>query len=254
MKQDAQRPKAKPIGLIADSPSKPEWAKIRPKNAGTLILVDSTGRKPRVLMGKRHERHRFMPGKYVFPGGRVDPADSRIQPLTEFDEKTKARLLYKMRGGERPALARGFALAAIRETFEETGLLVGRKTDTAPASKSASWGRFFSHGIAPALDDVAFIARAITPPRRPRRFDARFFAVEASAIASDAGRKETPEDELLELDWLSFDQARSIDIPNVTRMVLTELEQRMLNGGIHAPHHKVPFIYLHGRSFVREEL
>jgi len=48
---------------------------VMPKDAATLILLDCTGSEPKVLMGKRHDRHVFMPGAYVFPGGRVDPID-----------------------------------------------------------------------------------------------------------------------------------------------------------------------------------
>ena len=55
---------------------------ITPKDASTLILLDRSGSEPKVLMGKRHDRHVFMPGAYVFPGGRVDPIDrSNIRTL-----------------------------------------------------------------------------------------------------------------------------------------------------------------------------
>ena len=101
---------------------------------------------------------------------------------------------------------------------------------------------------------MVFIARAITPPRRPRRFDTRFFAIDASAIASDAGRVETPSDELLEVNWLSFEEARAINIPNITRFVLGEIEQRLEAGHLAAPRRPVPFFYLRGRKFVREDL
>jgi 8-oxo-dGTP pyrophosphatase MutT (NUDIX family) len=61
----------------------------RPRDAATLILLDRDRGSVRVLMGRRHMRHAFMPGKFVFPGGRTDPADSRIpvaSPLTPEDE------------------------------------------------------------------------------------------------------------------------------------------------------------------------
>src|SRR5712691_5911065 len=94
---------------------------VRPKDAATLILVDRSGRVPKVLLGKRHARHKFMPGKFVFPGGRVDPADKRMPVARALDPNAQAHLMKRLR---RPnaAKARALALAAIRETFEETGL------------------------------------------------------------------------------------------------------------------------------------
>jgi 8-oxo-dGTP pyrophosphatase MutT (NUDIX family) len=97
---------------------------VRPKDAATLILVDRAGRVPKVLLGKRHHGHKFMPGKFVFPGGRVDPADRRMPAARPLDPSTEAHLMKRL---QRPSVekARAFALAAIRETFEETGLLLG---------------------------------------------------------------------------------------------------------------------------------
>jgi 8-oxo-dGTP pyrophosphatase MutT (NUDIX family) len=96
---------------------------VRPKDAATLILVDRDGRVPKVLLGKRHHGHKFMPGKFVFPGGRVDPADRHMPVARPLDPSTEAHLMKRL---QRPsaARARAFALAAIRETFEETGLRV----------------------------------------------------------------------------------------------------------------------------------
>lgn len=239
---------------LVSAPPDPNWKPIRPKNAATLVLIDRSGGTPRVLMGRRHDKHRFLPGKYVFPGGRVDPADSRIAPLSDVTPDTRRRLLHKMRGGARTSMARALALAAVRETYEEAGLLVGQSVDAPPRTRSPSWKRFFAHGVVPALDGMVFVARAVTPPRRPRRFDTRFFALDASAIASDAGRVETPTDELLEVSWLSFEEARAIDIPNITRFVLGEIEERIEAGDLAAPRRPVPFFYMHGRKFVRENL
>src|SRR5262249_21342533 len=101
---------------------------VRPKDAATLILVDRTGAVPKVLLGKRHMRHKFMPGRYVFPGGRVDPADRSMPVARSLDPAALAQLMKRL---QRPtaAKAQAFALAAIRETFEETGLLLGLRND-----------------------------------------------------------------------------------------------------------------------------
>src|SRR4029453_7005207 len=97
---------------------------VRPKDAATLILVDRAGRVPKVLLGKRHHGHKFMPGKFVFPGGRANPAARRPPAARPLDPSPEAHLKKRL---QRPSAekSRAFALAAIRETFEETGLLLG---------------------------------------------------------------------------------------------------------------------------------
>src|ERR1051325_5648744 len=100
---------------------------VRPKDAATLILVDRSGKVPKVLLGKRHHGHKFMPGKFVFPGGRVDPADKLMPVAKPLDPHAEANLMKHLQRAS-AAKARAFALAAIRETFEETGLLLGVPT------------------------------------------------------------------------------------------------------------------------------
>ncbi|HXL98843.1 MAG TPA: hypothetical protein VN932_02860, partial [Rhizomicrobium sp.] len=147
--------------------------RLRPKDAATLVLVRRESAGPRVLMGQRHGGMAFMANKFVFPGGRVDAGDGRIAAGGALRPHVAARL-----GNG----ARGYALAAIRETFEETGVLVGERAGTIPRTRSPAWRKFFAHGIVPRLDTLDFIARAITPPNRTRRFDARFFMADASCI------------------------------------------------------------------------
>src|SRR6187402_760681 len=90
---------------------------MRPRDAATLILLDRTGETVRVLMGRRHKRHAFMPGKFVFPGGRTDPADSRVIVASGLHPHEEAKLTA---GAGRTSLARAraIALSAIRETYE----------------------------------------------------------------------------------------------------------------------------------------
>lgn len=231
-----------------------DWQLIRPRDAATLMIVDSSGRQPRVLMGRRHERHRFMPGKYVFPGGRVDPGDRRMAVSGDFRPEVMDKLLYRMRSPRSAAKARGLALAAVRETLEETGLLIGERTGQPPATRSPGWRVFQAHGVTPSLEGMMFIARAITPPRRPRRFDTRFFAVDAGAIADKAHFEETDANELLEINWLTFDEARDLDLPNITRFVIGLLQTRLESGDPASPEHPVPFYFMRGRRSVCEEL
>src|SRR3954468_6958448 len=95
---------------------------VQPRDAATLILVDRSSNPAKVLLGRRHDSHKFMPGKYVFPGGRVDPLDRRLAARAHLDPHVETRLLQKVQRPS-PGSARALVMAAIRETFEETGLL-----------------------------------------------------------------------------------------------------------------------------------
>jgi 8-oxo-dGTP pyrophosphatase MutT (NUDIX family) len=201
---------------------------LRPKDAATLVLVRREGDAPRVLMGQRHGNMAFMANKYVFPGGRLDAADMRIPVASELRPEVAARAAH----GASPARARGLALAAIRETFEETGILLGERAEKLPRTRAPAWKKFFAHKIMPRLDTLEMIARAITPPNRTRRFDARFFMADASAIAHQLEGAET--EELLTPAWLTLEEARALDLPSITRSVLDEVEAR-LGGDVNRP-------------------
>jgi 8-oxo-dGTP pyrophosphatase MutT (NUDIX family) len=198
---------------------------LRPKDAATLILVKRDGGTPRVLMGRRHEGMAFMAGKYVFPGGRIDPGDQRVLVASDL----RPEVLAKLSHGISPTRAKGLALAAIRETFEETGVILGERAAKIPRTRTEAWKRFFAHGLVPRLDTLDYIARAITPPNRTRRFDARFFMVDAAHIGRALDHVES--DELLEACWLTFAQARAQDLPTITRRMIDEVEARVANPG-----------------------
>jgi 8-oxo-dGTP pyrophosphatase MutT (NUDIX family) len=198
---------------------------VRPKHAATLILVRHDSGEPRLLMGCRHRGHDFMPNKWVFPGGRVDRCDFTAPAARELRPDVAGRLAEtapRARG-----LPRALAMAAIRETFEEAGLLVARPSPPRPAV--GGWRAFLEAGAAPDLAALDFIARAITPPSQPKRFDARFFTADASALMSLTRAGETGE--LGEIDWFTLDQIEALDLPNVTRFVVRELAQRLKEPG-----------------------
>src|SRR6058998_3405460 len=92
---------------------------LRPKDAATLILIDRAGEVPKVLLGRRHGGHKFMPGKFVFPGGRVERPDRLLAIASPLHPEVEQHLLRSVRRPD-SAAARALALAAIRETFEET--------------------------------------------------------------------------------------------------------------------------------------
>ena len=225
---------------------------VRPRDAATLILLDHTGPTPRVLMGRRHAGHKFMPGKFVFPGGRIEACDRQMNVAGALDAIVEEKLNARTRRPS-PGFARALALAAIRETFEETGLALGVTDHGAPERAPAgAWSRFAATGVFPALDSLDFIARAITPPRRPRRFDTRFFVADAALVAHRAPGIINAEAELVELVWTPLEQATTLDMPIITRVVLAELAAATRAGM--SRFRARPFYHERHRRWLREEL
>lgn len=222
---------------------------MRPRDAATLILLDRVGGKFHVLMGRRHKRHAFMPGKFVFPGGRTDPADSRIPVACGLHPDEERKLIGD---GARASStrARAIALSAVRETYEEVGLLIGRKG--AFSTTKPDWQGFVEHGVCPSLETLRFVARAITPPGRVRRFDTRFLAAFRDDVAV-ALAEGGPTDELEEIVWLPIEEAKQADVPGITRTILGELETRLQEDPWMTPGWPVPF-YRMVHNFFRREL
>ena len=239
------------VASIAATAPAEKHPTIRPVDAATLILIDRSRRAPRVLMGRRSPKLKFMPGKLVFPGGRVDPEDRRMPVYGMLESETERRLLS---GVVRPSSvrSRALALAAIRETFEETGLMLGTKEAGAPEGVPAGWTAFAEAGVFPNLEALTLVARAITPPGRVRRFDTRFFLADLSDVAHRVDGIVGPDAELVELDWLSFAQAKKADVPNITRAIIEEVESRLEAGNsVRLP---VPFYSMRRGRFHRETL
>lgn len=233
----------------------------RPRDAATLLILDRSGADGalRVLMGKRHMRHKFMPGAWVFPGGRVDAADSRVKPADDYEAAVAARLLAEAGARASATRARALAIAAIRETWEEAGILVGTPSPVGPTGEDHdphdAFAAFRARGFLPSIAAMRFVARAVTPPGRPRRFDTRFFAVPASAVG---GRIETgvgPSGELEDVAWVTFAEARARpELPPITKAVLDELDGRLARDPGFGPDHPVPFYRWVRDRFVRTEI
>jgi 8-oxo-dGTP pyrophosphatase MutT (NUDIX family) len=180
----------------------------------------------------------------------VERTDGAIPVATPLRDEVEASLMRKVKRPSR-VRARALALAAVRETFEETGLLVG----TRGAASSASPGLVdptAGIGVLPDLGALHFIARAITPPRRPRRFDTRFFAADASTISHRVDGIVGPDSELVELVWLPLTDARKIEMAGITQVILEELQARIAAGL--PPGMPVPFYQMINRHFRRELL
>jgi 8-oxo-dGTP pyrophosphatase MutT (NUDIX family) len=165
--------------------------------ASTLILVKNATGDPSVLMGQRGKGAVFMPHKFVFPGGAVDAADEGVALAEPLEARTRNLLTLEPVGAE--VSPEALAVAATRELHEETGLVMQR----------ASTLRFF--------------LRAITPPGRPRRFDARFLLAPAEAVAGGGEAVFRDSDELSHLHWVALRDVQALDLANVTAMVLERL-------------------------------
>ena len=222
-----------------------------PRDAATLMLIDRSGPQPKVLLGRRHHGHKFMPGKFVFPGGRLEPHDAEMSSVSDLHPDIEAKLNVRV-ASPGADFARALALTAIRETAEETGLLLGVKRDEPPATPGEIWAEFAKAKVHPDLGQIHFIARAITPPRRPKRFDTRFFTVDATAIAHRIEGVVGPDSELVELAWTPIEQAAQHDMPTITGVVLEELLARVEGGLRHSL--PVPFYFMENQVYHRELL
>ena len=224
----------------------------RPKDAATLILVDRSAATPKVLVGKRHDKVVFMPGKFVFPGGRVDTSDNRIPVAAPITKQLEANLL---KGSPKitPSRARSLAVAAIREACEETGLCLGRKSNGVTPALEGPWKPFSDAGLLPDPSSLFLIARAITPPGRVRRFDTRFFTTDASAITHHVKGVIHAEAELVELVWVEIGSKPLADLHPMTRNVLNELEKRLATGPLRHDA-MVPFFHFYGGRMHRDVL
>ena len=224
----------------------------RPKDAATLILVDRSAAVPKVLVGKRHDNVVFMPGKFVFPGGRVDKSDNRVAVAAPISKALETNLL---KGSPKitPSRARSLAIAAIREACEETGLCLGSKSEGAAPKLEGPWQPFAEAGLLPDPSRLFLIARAITPPGRVRRFDTRFFTADASAIAHRVEGVIHPDAELVELVWVEIGSKPLADLHPMTRNVLNELEKRLATGPLNhdAP---VPFFHFYDGKMQKDVL
>ena len=189
------------------------------RDAATVILMRRLPEGPAVLMGMRGERAVYMPSKYVFPGGAVDAGDAMAPMADGLPLLSRDRLAQEPRANA-AVNAHALAAAALRELAEETGLLIGR--GEGPAS---SWPGYAERGLSPDASHLHFVFRAITPPGRPRRFDARFFLADAACLSNDADDFSAACDELSHLHWVPLSEARALNLPFITEVVLAEIAE-----------------------------
>ncbi len=193
------------------------------RDAASLMVLSPTP-PHRVLMGQRPQSARFMPGVYVFPGGAVEPGDDEVSVVAGFAPRDSERMRVLDE-----TLARALGVAAVRETFEETGVLCA-----CPGAKR--WDEVAAGRAAVDLSRLRYLGRALTPPVSRIRFHARFFYV----FATSDHDTPSPSDELGDPRWVDPADPGSLPIARVTRFMLQELERRLRAQG---PPEATPFYH-----------
>ncbi len=186
----------------------------RPRDAASLVVLRERAGRREVLMGRRRSASRFMPDFFVFPGGVVEAGDAQARPASELGHEA----LRTMAVAGRALRARALAMAAVRETFEETGLILGVPGDVGPCPRG-TWRTLRALGLAPALARLDYVGRAITPTHMPLRFHARFFVARERFVR---GRLLEEEGELADLGWIALAAVHERRLARVTAFMLEQ--------------------------------
>ncbi len=209
MSTSQRYPQSRPLGHGRIEPGE---TPAKPRDAATLIVWRSGAGGLEVLMGRRPRRAAFVPDFFVFPGGSLDPVDYAVRAATPLDHAFLGCM--GVRGDRKRAEA--LAIAAVRETFEETGLLLAEAGDIG-AVVHRDWAYWKAHGLAPGLHHLNYFGRAITSPVSPIRFHARFFTAHANTLQG----KIVGSNELSELNFYPVDEAiKHMPILDVTEFML----------------------------------
>jgi len=191
---------------------------MRPRDAASLVIYRRAGKRLEVLMGRRSETARFKPGMYVFPGGGLERADHQVRTSSALAPSIVERLAVAGSASRAHALA----LAAVRETYEEVGVMVGEPGDIG-RNPSPSWQAFQARGVEPPLGRLSYLGRAITPSVQPIRFHARFFAVDAAVAHGEP----QPSGELHDVQWVPLADVQRLDVMAVTLLMLEALSRQL---------------------------
>lgn len=156
---------------------------VRPRDAASLILLRGKGSDLELLAGRRPLHMKFMPGVYVFPGGAIDREDGTAWHVETGGQHLPPRMLRCVR-------------AALRETWEETGVLVGRPRATEPADRALTGveAAYAGRSLTAAIDVLTYIGRAITPTPVFRRFNTRFFLADGEHVFGEPEANDEFED------------------------------------------------------------
>ena len=190
---------------FAEKLDQPATSIVEPRPAATVVLLRDDDGEMQVLLLKRHRSSGFVPGAYVFPGGRIDDADA------------DARLADGVAIPRRGHVPAHYWFGAVREVLEETGVLLARDaagewvSDAVSDERMEQWRLKLMSGAAAlvdvvteeqlqiVLDDVVYFAHWITPLAEPRRYDTRFFAAALPGVRTIR----VDDREMVDAKWLA---------------------------------------------------
>lgn len=193
---------------------------VTPRDAASLLLIDDRETPYRFLMGRRHSNVQAFPDVYVFPGGALQPSDYEVANGYELDKKCKALLQMNVEGDHSRKISSALGVAALRETFEETGYLIN-SANSDVSQKNHPYEKINLHE---AFENLVFLSRALTPPGIPKRFDTRFFVAPRSLFG---GAQENADGELVDIKWVTYSEALSLKLHPMTRVILEDLNDYM---------------------------
>ncbi|WP_426123593.1 NUDIX hydrolase [Pararhizobium sp. PWRC1-1] len=214
----------------------------RPREAASIMLLDRSQDCVRVLVGRRNKAHVFMPNLHVFPGGRRDRDDHRLAFSGDIHPAVLERLKTAYKHSASESRLRAIALAAIRELHEEASIAVGTK----------DCGNTLLPFL-PDLTNLRYMARAITPPGHPRRFDTHFFALFTDEAGVDPGDIRDSR-ELEDLRWIDVNDVSAVRLPDITGIILADLRASLQSDASLPFGRPVPFYYTRHGQFVRDLL
>jgi 8-oxo-dGTP pyrophosphatase MutT (NUDIX family) len=181
---------------------------------------------PEILLGRRHSSTAFLPDIYVVPGGRVDPEDHLP---SGFCERMHPAVAAALQAGSRRRPPIAFLRAALRELYEETGLILAAGGGGA-AAESPVWQAYAEGGGGPNFAALDLVLRAITPIGSHRRYNTRFFLCDGATATGDL----RGDGELIDLRWRKMSELDRLHMVDVTwtliRLALARWQARVSVG------------------------
>ena len=212
---------------------------VKPRDAASLAIHRRRRTHHELPMGRRGSRARFKPGVYVYPGGVLERSDYAARPAAHLHGEVLPKLAVARSHNKADTLA----MAAVREAFEEAGLICGVPGDVGGVAHT-TWNHLRERELSPNLSLLQFIGRAITPSYQPLRFHARFFSIESEHLSGNI----KGDGELEDLQWIRIDRTEGLELMIVQEMVLHTLAR--LVAGDNAPAQRL--VVRHGKGIITD--